>query len=102
MKNSKIPKNFRHAMVSLQKYEELEKELAQWVKEQREKQLRVKRKNVFEKAKKIAQEKNMTNFRGSTGWMTRFMKRENLSWRTRTHVGQKLPKDLEDKVSHSA
>ena len=40
----------------------------------------------------------VTPFKATAGWCTRFMNRQGLSLRTKTHIGQKLPKDVEDKV----
>ena len=38
-------------------------------------------------------------FKASAGWCTRFMNRHNLSLRTRTKISQKLPRDLDDKIT---
>ena len=41
---------------------------------------------------------NPTPFKASAGWCTRFMRRKNLTLRQRTHIAQKLPKDVDDKL----
>lgn len=38
------------------------------------------------------------NFKASDGWVRRFMKRNSLVLRARTHISQKLPNDLEGKI----
>ena len=43
---------------------------------------------------------NVENFKGTNGWCTRFMKRNNLSMRAVTSVGQSLPADWEEKKNH--
>ena len=40
---------------------------------------------------------NIENFKVTNGWCTRFMKRNNLSMRAVTSVGQSLPADWEEK-----
>ena len=39
-----------------------------------------------------------TDFKGSQGWCQKFMKRWDLCVRQRTHIAQKLPSDVEEKV----
>jgi hypothetical protein len=40
-------------------------------------------------------------FKASTGWCHRFMKRCSSSLRQKTHVAQKLPLDIDQKVEHA-
>ena len=46
----------------------------------------------------IAKELGHADFKESNGWCMRFMNRYGLCIRQRTHIVQKLPKDVEDKV----
>ena len=39
------------------------------------------------------------SFKASDGWVRKFMKRNNLVLRAKTHISQALPKDLEEKIS---
>ena len=39
------------------------------------------------------------SFEASDGWVCKFMKRNDLALRCRTHISQTLPKDLEQKIS---
>ena len=47
----------------------------------------------------LAQDMNINNFRGGPSWCFRFMRRRNLSIRTRTTVSQLLPKDYQEKLA---
>ncbi len=38
------------------------------------------------------------NFKASDSWVRKFMKRNKLVLRVSTHISQKLPKDLEEKI----
>ena len=38
------------------------------------------------------------NFKASDGWVRKFMKRNDLVVHVRTHISQKLPMDLEEKI----
>ena len=50
-------------------------------------------------AKKTAQQMNINNFLVSSGWCTRFMKRNKLVLRQKTKISQRLPDDLEEKIT---
>lgn len=78
---------------------DLERQLFEWVVEQRECGYIVTRNQIMLKAKKISKMENIQNFKGNRGWCDRFMKRKNLSIRQKTKIAQKLPKDLEDKIT---
>ena len=41
---------------------------------------------------------NQSEFKASRGWASNFMSRYNLSVRRRTHISQKLPADIEEKL----
>ena len=48
----------------------------------------------------MAQTKLIGNFKSSNGWCNRFMKRNQLSVRAVTSVGQKLPNDWKKKMEN--
>jgi hypothetical protein len=52
---------------------------------------------VLQESKRIAQDDNIKEFKAYPSWVFRFMKRNNLSVRFSTSVGQKLPSDWEAK-----
>jgi hypothetical protein len=54
---------------------------------------------VLQESKRIAQEYNIRDFKAYPSWVFGFMKRNNLSVRFSTSVGQKLPSDCEAKVA---
>ncbi|KAF4798800.1 hypothetical protein TURU_060639 [Turdus rufiventris] len=56
-------------------------------------------KNVRIQAKAIANKMGMQDFKAGSSWCFRFMKRQQLSIRTRTTVSQRLPADYEEKVA---
>jgi hypothetical protein len=68
-----------------------------WVVNERAKGVRISTVRVLQESKRIAQEDNIKDFKGYPSWVFRFMKRNNLSVRFSTSVGQKLPSDWEAK-----
>uniref|UniRef100_A0A146PAS9 Tigger transposable element-derived protein 7 n=1 Tax=Fundulus heteroclitus TaxID=8078 RepID=A0A146PAS9_FUNHE len=77
----------------------LEDKLEQWVVEQRAASRSVSTITIRMKATALASELNITDFKGGPSWCFRFMKRRNLSIRTRTTVSQQLPKDYQEKLA---
>ncbi|KAK7910104.1 hypothetical protein WMY93_014788 [Mugilogobius chulae] len=75
----------------------LEDKIEQWVIEQRAAGRSVSTVLIRMKATTLAQSLDINDFRGGPSWCFRFMKRRNLSIRTRTTVSQQLPKDYEEK-----
>lgn len=53
--------------------------------------------DVDESATIMANEKRYNNFIGDPSWCSRFLKRNKLTMRTRTTIGQKLPNDWKEK-----
>ena len=78
---------------------ELEKKVVEWVEENRKSGLAVTRNLIRLHAKKTAQQMNIDNFLVSSGWCTRFMKRNKLVLRQKTKISQRLPDDLEEKIT---
>ena len=67
---------------------ELEKKVVEWVEENRKSGLAVTRNLIRLHAKKTAQQMNIDNFLASSGWCTRFMKRNKLVLRQKTKISQ--------------
>ena len=72
--------------------------ILKWILEQRELHIPVSRQAIQDYAKRLCETSN-PEFVASSGWLDKFMKRHELSLRSRTSMSQKLPADLEDKVS---
>ena len=70
--------------------------ILKWVLQQRDMHIPVSRAAIQEHARK---ECGIEGFKASDGWLRHFMRRHQLSLRCRTSMSQKLPADLEDKVS---
>lgn len=94
---SKSVKKIRH---NPSPYAELEKDLNNWVLERREEGCIITRTNIRMRALQLSNDTkyNISNFKASAGWCTRFMNRFNLTLRQKTHIAQKLPSDLDEKV----
>ena len=95
----KMPKK-KCAMRGLKcKWPALENTLKLWVEDLRRKGLIVTRNAIRLKAKDIANEQNIAIFTATRSWCSRFMKRNNLVLRNKTKIAQKLPADLEEKIT---
>lgn len=81
------------------RWPQLEDKLEQWVMEQRAACRSVSTITIRLKAITMAQDMEINDFRGGPSWCFRFMRRHNLSIRTRTTVSQQLPKDYEEKLT---
>ena len=77
---------------------EIEDHLMEWVLCQREQGLSVSLKNLQDKAKVMITPYN-SDFKASDGWVQSFKHRHSLSLRARTTMAQKLPANLEDKIT---
>ena len=83
---------------------EVEEEALSWIQQRRSSMLHVSRKLIMFKAKSIYNEKCGDNeelkagFNASDGWLTKFMKRNNLSMRRGTTIAQKDPSHLTTKL----
>lgn len=78
--------------------QDVDSKIISWVLEQREQQIPVSGEMIMAYAKTSVQPQ-FPNFQASRGWLDKFMKRHHLSLRSRTSMAQKLPSDLEDKVT---
>uniref|UniRef100_A0A8C8VPE3 HTH CENPB-type domain-containing protein n=1 Tax=Pelusios castaneus TaxID=367368 RepID=A0A8C8VPE3_9SAUR len=97
----KSKKARRHGVAS---FTTLEDDLHSWVTECRQNGNIVTRTNIRLRALQMAksgkyQSEGIQTFLASIGWCSRFMNRYGLCLRQRTKISQKLPKDLECKVS---
>ncbi|KAF4092990.1 hypothetical protein AMELA_G00027190 [Ameiurus melas] len=77
----------------------LEDKLEQWVVEQRAAGISVSTITIRINATALASELGINDFKGGPSWCFRFMRRRNLSIRTRTTVSQQLPKDYQEKLA---
>ena len=73
-----------------------EQELQSWVLDLRQNGYIVTRGAIRMKAKELIQH---PDFKASAGWCTRFMRRHQLTIRQKTKICQKLPADLDDKIT---
>ena len=77
----------------------LEQELVCWVEEQRKSGFVVTRNMIRLRALACAKQSKITDFKGPISWCSRFLKRNDLVLRQRTKLAQKLPEDLEEKIT---
>ena len=89
-------------VIRISPYNDLEKDLFKWIIELRHNGFVVTRNAIRLKAQWLAKDAkyriDATSFKSSMGWCTRFMNCNNLTLHLRTHIAQKLPSDLDDKV----
>lgn len=97
---SKIRSTKRAMRYSSVKFPELEHKLKEWVVDMRNKFSRVSTVRIIRQAKILANDLGLVNFVGQPSWCYNFMKRNNLSNRCITSIGQKLPIDWEAKVEN--
>lgn len=96
-KIEKMPRFKRADRYGKTKYPQLEEKLEEWVNNEREKGLAISTVRIRLRAKLIAENMGITDFKAGPSWCYRFMKRRKLSIRTRTSIGQSLPEDWEEK-----
>lgn len=80
------------------KWPNLEANLKQWILTQRQTNRSVSTVAIKLKARLMAAEMHITDFKGGVNWVFKFMKRNGLSVRARTTVGQRLPDEWETKL----
>ena len=83
----------------LSPYDDLEEKPTEWVLNICNNGLMVTRTNIRHRALQIAKERGQSDFKASAGWCTRYMRRNNLVLRQKTHITQKLTKDVDCKVN---
>ncbi|KAM9306618.1 uncharacterized protein KZ484_000034 [Pholidichthys leucotaenia] len=83
------------------RWPQLEDKIEQWVTEQRAAGRSVSQVSIRLKAAAVARDMKINDFQGGPSWCFRFMKRRNLSVRTRTTASQQLLKDYEEKRAMS-
>lgn len=82
------------------RYPDLEKGLAEFVRERRGQFLPVNGETIQLKARELAREAGLSRdtFKASRSWVQKFMRRAGFSLRRRTSICQKLPADYEQKL----
>uniref|UniRef100_A0A8C9YTA0 HTH CENPB-type domain-containing protein n=1 Tax=Sander lucioperca TaxID=283035 RepID=A0A8C9YTA0_SANLU len=82
------------------KFAELDDRIYEYVVEKRRDGMPITREIIRLRALELAKELNiLTNeFKASTGWCTRMMRRKGLTPRCRTSLAQRLPSDFEEKL----
>ena len=102
---SEMPKTKRAKQGDLPSFPELENEINEWVLSQRQNGYVVTSGSIrfralqLKKSEKYQNQTDISSFKASAGWCSRFMNRNSLTLRQRTKIAQKLPAVLEDKVS---
>ena len=96
--HAKKGKNKAGAGRPLSYNEDIDMELCQWILEMRDLHLPVQRKHVQRKAMALIQP-TQPSFKASAGWLEKFLKRHSLTLRRNTSIQQKLPAQLEEKLS---
>ena len=97
-----MPKNKCALRTGKTSWPELEDAIFQWVMEQRQNGYVVSRNAIRIQALKWAKlnANNAVNFKATNSWCYRFMQRKSLSLRAKTKIAQKLPKELEEKITN--
>jgi len=97
-----MPKTKKACRHSVTPYLPLEKILFEWVSELRQSGYIITRVMVRQRALYIHKTKKDLDipdtFKASAGWCTRFLRRNSLTLRQKTHIAQKLPAEVETKV----
>ena len=79
-------------------YPDIELKLLEWIKKRRDAGARVTGKSLKIEGKRLHRLQGNQGFKGSCGWLRKFMRRHKLSFRRTTHVGQKNEDILSDKM----
>ncbi|KAM7289069.1 uncharacterized protein ISCGN_029206 [Ixodes scapularis] len=93
-----ICKDTSERLTSLEKNMQMERELTDFVREQRAAHLAVNIELLQAKAREIAGDKGIqrADFKASKHWVSRFMRRAGFSLRRHTSISQKLPESYEE------
>lgn len=92
----KLPKKKRACRGKEAKFQELEQELVAWIVDQRSQGYTV---SMMQIQLQAIRQRSDSTFKASIGWCQKFMRRHGLTIRQRTKLAQKLPADLDDKVT---
>lgn len=84
--------------VSPPKWVNLEKEMKNWIVEERSLGRMLSTKAIINEAKRRAAEQGMDDFQGTSSWCYRFLNRQGLAVRTKRRAVQKMPNDYEKKM----
>ena len=79
---------------------QVRRKILQWIEEQRQSGYIVTRNLIIIKVKAMAAELQITRFLASNCWCTKFLQRKNLALRQKTKIAQKLPEDLDQKITN--
>lgn len=79
---------------------ELEIKLRDWIKHSRERRLRVSRRMIQRKVQEFQAQDTGPSIISGMSWVQRFMVRNNLVIRKRTTISQKLPHDVDEKLTN--
>jgi transposase-like protein len=99
----KMPKTKQASRGKQALYPEMERDLVTWVEHQRNDGYIVTCLHLRLQARKIMKDPKYgvpATFKASNGWCQRFMKRHCLSVRQKTKISQKMPDELEDKITN--
>ena len=77
----------------------MEKALADWVQESRQDGYIVTRGAIRLNALKLAKQTGIKDFKASASWCTRFMKSHDFVLRQKNKIAQRLPRELDDKIT---
>ncbi len=79
-------------------YPDIEAQLLEWIKERRNGGARVTGKALKKQCLRLHRQNGNQGFKASCGWLRRFMKRNNMTFRRTTHVAQKKEEVLGEKM----
>lgn len=88
---TKANPNQRAARGKCSQWPELEFQLKNWILDLRSQSISVSTIDIRQRAFSLAIENNIEGFRNSLNWIYKFMRRNDLTIRSRTTVGQRLP-----------
>ena len=81
------------------KWPKLEEYVKNWITDHRKNGIAVSIKMILIEARRLAIEMSITDFAGTASWCERFMRRNGLCMRTKTTIAQKLPCEIERKIT---
>ena len=94
----KLPKQKKAERGSTAHHPELETQLLAWTLDVRQQGIGLTTTEIRIKAKILAEQMAIINFKASMSWTYKYLRRNDLSIRRRTHISQRLPEDYDDKL----